>query len=77
MVLNLGKISICFRKQRLILATFKTLKSYSVVAEEVLPFKWLFLLGWLVCCFGLNGPSRQYFSLYRAVSRREGEGKEK
>ena len=28
-------------------------------------------------CFGLNGPLRQYFSLYRAVSQREGERKEK
>ena len=27
----------------------------------------------LVGCFGLSGPLRQYFSLYRAVSRREGE----
>ena len=27
---------------------------------------------WLVGCFGLNGPLRQYFSLYRAVSQREG-----
>ena len=27
----------------------------------------------LVGCFGFNGPLRQYFSLYRAVSRREGE----
>ena len=27
----------------------------------------------LVGCFGLNGPSRHYFSLYRAVSKREGE----
>ena len=34
-------------------------------------------LGWLVGCFGLNGPLRQYFSLYRAVSQREGERKEK
>ena len=32
--------------------------------------------GWLVGCFGLNGPLRQYFSLYRAVSQREGERKE-
>ena len=23
--------------------------------------------GWLVGCFGFNGPLRQYFSLYRAV----------
>ena len=34
-------------------------------------------IGWLVGCFGLNGPLRQYFSLYRAVSQREGERKEK
>ena len=33
-------------------------------------------LGWLVGCVGLNGPLRQYFSLYRAVSQREGERKE-
>ena len=30
---------------------------------------------WLVGCFGFNGPLRQYFSLYRAVSQREGEEK--
>ena len=29
--------------------------------------------GWLVGCFGLNGPLRQYFSLYQAVSQRKGE----
>ena len=29
--------------------------------------------GWLVGCFGFNGPLRQHFSLYRAVSQREGE----
>ena len=28
---------------------------------------------WLVGCFGLNGLLRQYFSLYQAVSQREGE----
>ena len=27
----------------------------------------------LVGCFGFNGPLRQYFSLYQAVSQREGE----
>ena len=27
---------------------------------------------WLVGCFGFNDPLRQYFSLYRAVSQREG-----
>ena len=30
----------------------------------------------MVGCFGLNGPLRQYFSLYRAVSQREGGRKE-
>ena len=33
----------------------------------------ILILGWLVGCFGFNGPLRQYFSLYRAVSQREGE----
>ena len=33
--------------------------------------------GWLVGCFGFKGPLRQYFSLYRAVSQREGERGEK
>ena len=32
---------------------------------------------WLVGCFWFNGPLRQYFSLYRAVSQREGERGEK
>ena len=35
------------------------------------------LVSWLVGCFELNGPLRQYFSLYRAVPQREGERKEK
>ena len=30
----------------------------------------------MVGCFGFNGPLRQYFSLYRAVSQREGERRE-
>ena len=34
------------------------------------------LVGWLVV-FGLNDPVRQYFSLYRVVSQREGEREEK
>ena len=32
---------------------------------------------WLVGCFGFNGPLRQFFSLYHAVSQREGERGEK
>ena len=31
------------------------------------------VVGWLVGCFGFNGPFRLYFSLYRAVSQREGD----
>ena len=31
----------------------------------------------LVGCIGFNGPLRQYFSLYRAVSQREGERRER
>ena len=34
------------------------------------------LVGWLVV-FGLNDPLRQYFSLYRVVSQKEGERGEK
>ena len=34
------------------------------------------LVGWLVVLES-NGPLRQYFSLYRAVSQREGERGEK
>ena len=34
------------------------------------------LVGWLVGCYGFNGPLRQYFSLY-GPSPREGERKEK
>ena len=30
---------------------------------------------WLVGCFGLNSPLIKYFSLYQAVSQREGERK--
>ena len=36
----------------------------------------LLVFGWLVV-LGFNGPLRQYFSLYRAVSQREGERGEK
>ena len=37
----------------------------------------LWEVGWLVGCFGFNGPLRQYFSLYRAIPQREGERGEK
>ena len=38
---------------------------------------WPFRVDWLVGCFGFNGPLRQYFSLYQAISQREGEIEEK
>ena len=35
-------------------------------------------IGWMVVSyFELNGPLREYFSLYQAVSQREGDSKEK
>ena len=39
-----------------------------IISESVYRFS-----SWLVGCFGFNGPLRQYFSLYWAVSQREGE----
>ena len=39
------------------------------------PTGWL--VGWLVGCFGLNGLSRKYVGLYRAVSQREREREER
>ena len=50
---------------------------------EILPtvasdfLKQMIILKAFIGCFGLNGPLRQYFNLYRAVSQREGERKEK
>ena len=35
------------------------------------------LTGCCCCCFGFNGFLRQYFGLYRAVSQREGERRER
>ena len=49
------------------------------VCFSVLNNEKFFLIGvmavyvWLVGCLWFNGPLRQYFSLYRAVSQREGE----
>ena len=40
----------------------------ALVSLKTVPFK-----DWLVGCVGFSGPLIQYFSLYRAVSQREGE----
>ena len=53
---------------------------FSVVTQFVYSLEKNRIWGWgrgLVGCFGLNGPLRQYFSLYRAVFQREGERIEK
>ena len=58
-----------------------TLDGTPIPVAEDINFKVLSLTEnsfcWLVGCFGFNGPLRQYFSLYRAVSQREGEREEK
>ena len=41
------------------------------------PTIWITVIGCWLVGFGFNGPLRQYFSLYRAVSKREGERKER
>ena len=37
--------------------------------RDVLDESWDLIVGWLVGCFGFNGPLRQYFSLYRGGGR--------
>ena len=53
-------------------------KSETIVHGPIFNFVYtlLILVGCLVV-FGLNDPLRQYFSLYRVVSQREGEREEK
>ena len=43
-----------------------TIKYFTTTID---PQKKVKQVGWLVGCFGFNGPLRQYFSLYRAVSQ--------
>ena len=50
-------------------------KSGGNYESVLIPFEcWV---GWLVGCMGFHGPLKQYFSLYRAISPREGERREK
>ena len=58
----LSTVTSDFLKQIIILKSFNSLIQIDLV---------------LVGCFGFNGPLRQYFSLYRAASQREGERGEK
>ena len=48
-----------------------------VLGKLSVPVRLVYLEICLVGCFRLSGPLRQYFSLYRAVSQREGESGEK
>ena len=60
--------------------TFRILWSATVSLDTygiVVACQYFQNLDWLVGCFGFNGPLRQYFSLYRAVSQREGERRER
>ena len=83
--LNTQPISITKRTYLIIIRSKRSSQSYSTIcnsfshkSEEILfsVFR-LCSVGWLDGCFGFNGPLRQYFSLYRAASQREGERGEK
>ena len=53
----------------------QTAKLTSVIFQKNVSLS--YIIRWLVGCFGFNGPLRQYFSLYRAVSQRERDRGEK
>ena len=59
------------------LSIIKEKVSLKALAKNISNFSMKCLSLWLVGCFGFNGPLRQYFSLYPAVSQREGERGEK
>ena len=55
------------------MGVFRERLSNYVPASFPFGFECRVWVGWLVVCYRFNGPSRQYFSLYRAVSQREEE----
>ena len=55
---------------------YSSLHGLTETSDEIFHYS-MYGMNWLVGCFGFNGPLRQYFSLYRAVSQREGERGEK
>ena len=81
MILNVELISISLFDTQTVSASNESLKlRFLSSMSKVIDFKSTAECrsqSWLVGCFGLNGPLRQYFSLYRAVSQREGERGEK
>ena len=62
-------MAFCLKRRKGVNARLSNVAFSYIVARQ--PF-WR-----LVGCFWFNGPLRQYFSLYRAVSQREGERGEK
>ena len=48
-------------------------QNFYILQSRYTEYQHIYTNGWLVGCFGFNGALRQYFSLYRAVSQREGE----
>ena len=48
----------------------RTLNGYMFILKNIVHVS---KVVWLVGCFGFKGPLRQYFSLYRDLSQREGE----
>ena len=62
---------------RIILLTeLQVIEDNSKIIETVLMMGHnICFMDWLVGCFGLNGPLRQYFSLYRASPRESGRKK--
>ena len=52
----------------------KMLEIFEEIGLKVGTYSWLNECNvMMVGCSGFNGPLKQYFSLYRAVSQREGE----
>ena len=67
---HIGKRTIFFKSGNFVDSNiFRKYKHFNTTQKKI---KHFWLVGWLVG-FGFNGPLRQYFSLYRAVSQREGE----
>ena len=61
-VIRLNELSLLFHNQVIVTNTKSTADRH--------------IIGWLVGCFGLNGPLRQYFSLYSAFSQRRRKKRE-
>ena len=55
---------------------FNSLIIITFAVEKYVKLRTYYVI-WLFVFFWLNGPLRQYFSLYLAVSQRVGERKEK